>query len=462
MSAREVIIVGGGIAGIAAAIRLSEQGVRATVVETRTKLGGRATSFEDSRTGRWIDNCQHVAMGCCTNYLDLCARLGVSDQLSWTDATWWIEEGGRTSIIRPGALPAPAHFARAFASASFLTLGEKRAIARAMSAALRTDRDAHAERSFGQWLDDQRQPPGAIEKFWTPVVVSACNLEVHRVAASSALHVFQEGFLSHRAASRIAVSKVPLLRLYDRAESVITAAGGRILLRTSAQRIAEHSVTLADGSTLKADRVICAIPLDRAARFVDETVRARDDRFAAASHLTPSPILGVHLSFDRAVMETPHAVLVGRPTQWLFRKDGAGTRIHAVISAADAWVGLEEQEIVDRVVADLRACYPRAERATLTESRAVKEKLATFAPTPEFERVRPGTTGASDLILAGDFIRTGWPATMEGAARSGYMAAAAATGQNTDAMLVPPLRPRVVARMVGKRAFAPQMKTPRG
>lgn len=462
MSARSAIIVGGGIAGIATALRLSERGVKTTLVETRTKLGGRATSFEDSRSGRWIDNCQHVAMGCCTNYLDLCERLGVTDQLSWTSATWWVEEGGRTSVIRPGALPAPAHFARAFASAAFLTLGEKRAIGRAMSAALRTDRGQYAGRTFGQWLEDQHQPPGATEKFWLPVVVSACNLDVGRVDAAAALHVFQEGFLSHKSASAIAVSKVPLLRLYDRAEKAITAAGGTLMLRASAQRIAEQSVKLANGAELSADTVICAIPLDRAARFIDPEIRARDNRLEAATHLEHSPIIGVHLSFDRAVMETPHAVLVSRPTQWLFRKDGAGTRIHAVISAADAWVGLGEQEIVDRVLADIRACYPRAERASISEARVVKEKLATFAATPEFERVRPATTGDSALVLAGDYVRTGWPATMEGAARSGYMAAASVLGLTPEELLVPPLRPRVVARIVGKRAFAPQMKTPRG
>ncbi|MCB9843775.1 MAG: FAD-dependent oxidoreductase [Phycisphaeraceae bacterium] len=462
MTERSVIVVGGGVAGIAAALRLSERGARVTLIETRTKLGGRATSFEDSRSGRWIDNCQHVAMGCCTNYLDLCDRLGVSDQLTWTDTTWWVEEGGRTSTIRPGVLPAPAHFARAFASASFLTLGEKRAIAGAMHAALRTDRESQTDETFAQWLAAHNQPAGAVAKFWEPVVVSACNLDCGRVSAASALHVFQEGFLSHKSASRIAVSKVPLLRLYDKAETVIASAGGTILLRTSVSRVGEGSVTLADGTELHADRVICAIPLDRAARFVDGEIRQRDDRLrAAAAHLTHSPIIGVHLAFDRAVMETPHAVLVGRETQWLFRKDGAGTRIHAVISAADAWVSLPEDEIVDRVMRDIRACYPRAERASISEARAVKEKLATFGATTEFERVRPATTGDSELILAGDFVQTGWPATMEGAARSGYMAAAAALGMETDAMLVPPLRPRVVARMIGKRAFRPQMRTPR-
>lgn len=462
MNAESAIIVGGGIAGIAAALRLSERGVRVTLLETRTKLGGRATSFEDARSGRWIDNCQHVAMGCCTNYLDLCNRLGVADQLAWTDATWWVEDGGRTSVIRPGALPAPAHFARAFASAAFLTIGEKRAIARAMHAALKTDRELYADRTFTQWLDDQRQPKGAVEKFWEPVIISACNLESARVCAATALHVFQEGFLSHRAASRIAVSRVPLLRLYDRAEKAIAAAGGTIMLRCSAARIGERSVTLADGAELRADRVICAIPLDRAARFVDPELQQRDDRVRiAAAHLTHAPIIGVHLVFDRAVMETPHAVLVGKETQWLFRKDGAGTRIHAVISGADKWVTLSEEDIVERVLGDIRACYPRAERATISESRAVKEKLATYAATPEFELARPSTTGQSELILAGDYVRTGWPATMEGAARSGYMAAAGVLGMDTEAMLVPPLRPRVVARVIGKRAFAPQMKTPR-
>ncbi|MBL8747292.1 MAG: FAD-dependent oxidoreductase, partial [Phycisphaerae bacterium] len=192
---RTTIIVGGGIAGIAAALRLAEAGVSVTLLETRKKLGGRATSFHDARTGLTIDNCQHVAMGCCTNYLDLCDRLGVRGRLRWLRETFWIEAGGRTSALRPGLLPAPAHYASSFLGVRFLTASEKLHAARAMHAALREDRRAWTHAVFSDWLASQEQPRSLIDKFWSPIIISACNLPPERACAATALHVFQEGFL---------------------------------------------------------------------------------------------------------------------------------------------------------------------------------------------------------------------------------------------------------------------------
>ncbi len=435
----KVVIVGGGIAGIAAAIRLAEAGVRVVLLETRRKLGGRATSFNDVRTGEVIDNCQHVAMGCCTNYIDLCRRLGVLDKIEWRREVHWVEAGGRTSTIRPGLLPAPGHFTGSFLGVKFLTLAEKAALARAMVAIIATDRGLHRARTFGDWLREHHQPAGVVEKFWSPVVVSACNLDVDRVCAATALHVFQEGFLAHRDAATVGVSRVPLLELYDRAEEVIASSGGELRLGQSVQSVRERAVVTVDGQTLGADAVILAVPPERAARLIDPAVAARDDRFARLGEITHSPILGVHMTFDRPVLPLHSAVLVSRPTQWVFRKDSEGRKLHAVISAADDWVALTEDEITRRVVADLVACFPDARDAAVVSSRPVKEKLATFAATPEIEAIRPATVGESRILLAGDYVQTGWPATMEGAARSGYMAAAAAMGRRADDGLIDPL-----------------------
>ena len=211
MTSPEVIVVGGGLAGLSCALRLAVEGTRVLVLETRKRLGGRATSFTDPRTGETLDNCQHVAMGCCASYLEFCARLGVDDKLRWTDTLHFVEESGRESVIRPGMLPAPLHTGGSFLAAHFLTPTEKRAIGSAMLAALRTDRNAWRDRAFGEWLTAQGQSAGAVEKFWAPVVVSACNLRVGRVAASSALQVFQEGFLVNSGASRVALAAVPLV-----------------------------------------------------------------------------------------------------------------------------------------------------------------------------------------------------------------------------------------------------------
>jgi hydroxysqualene dehydroxylase len=449
----DVLIVGGGLAGLAAGLRLTDAGVRVTILETRKKLGGRATSFKDTRSGEWLDNCQHVVLGCCTNYLDLLARLGAADKITWHRRQFWIEPGGRTSVIEPGPLPAPAHFTGSMLRAGFLSFAEIAMIGRACSRILRVDRRAHAGETFGAFLAASGQSKRVIDRFWAPVVVSACNLGVERVAASSALHVFQEGFLAHAHAADIGVPAVPLLDLYERAESLIAAGGGTVELGAGAERVTEQSVLTTDGRSFTADRVILAVPVERVNRLVDDDLRRRDPRFAPLDRFEHSPILGVHCTFDRPVMgDLPHAVLVDRPTQWLFRKDAEGRKVHAVISAADAWLELAEPEIGQRVLEDVRLCLPGAEKASLVAVRAVKEKLATFAPTPGVEAIRPPAVGSSRLILAGDYTQTGWPATMEGATRSGYTAAAAVLGAKPEVTLRPPLPISRLAATLGLRA----------
>jgi len=445
---RTAIIVGGGIAGIACALRLAEHGVRVTLLETRRKLGGRATSFVDPRSGEWIDNCQHVVMGCCTNYLDLCRRLGVAERLEWHDEIYWVEAGGRMSLMKPGSLPAPAHFAGSLMRARFLGARDKQAITECMFDMLRCDRAEYSGITMGEWLRARNQTQGAIEKFWSPVIVSACNLGVDRVAASVAIHVFQEGFLASRGSARMGVSRVPLLHLYDQAEDSIRRTGGELRLGCGVERLDAGGVVTTAGERVEAEAVVCAVPGERARRMVDEATIRCDARFSALDSMEHSPIVGVHLVFDRPVLGVHSAVLVGRETQWVFRKDREGTRVHAVISAADELARREESDIVARVLSDLRACFRGARDARLTSFRAVKEKLATFAATPRFEAVRPATTGASGIHLAGDYVRTGWPATMEGAARSGYMAAAAVLRLEEKALLKPGLPCGRLARAV--------------
>ncbi|MBX3402118.1 MAG: hydroxysqualene dehydroxylase HpnE [Phycisphaeraceae bacterium] len=454
-AASNVLVVGGGIAGLAAAVRLAESGARVTLLETRQKLGGRATSFKDVRSGQVLDNCQHVVLGCCTNYLDLLARLGAAEKVRWHDAQYWADGGTALqsdaravptmSIIRPGPLPAPAHFGVSMLRAPLLSLRESSAIGRCCMAILRTDRAAWQSHTFGEFLRGHGQSERVVRRFWEPVVVSACNLAIDRVAASVALHVFQEGFLANREAARIGVPSVPLVELYERAEAIVSDAGGRVELGAGVERLDARSAMTTDGRRFEADAVVCAVPVERVNRLVGEADRTRDARFAPLDRFTHSPILGVHLEFDRNVLGTmPHCVLVERPTQWLFRKNDAGTYVHAVISAADDWVALDEREIGERVLADMHACLPDSRAARLVRVRAVKEKLATFAPTPESEGIRPCAVGPSGIILAGDYTDTGWPATMEGAARSGYTAAAAALQRDGQAFIVPS---RPVARL---------------
>jgi len=433
LSQKHVIVVGGGVAGIAASVRLARDGVRVTLIEAKRRLGGRATSFTDAPTGAILDNCQHVVLGCCTRYLELCELLGVSHQLEWTKSQYWVECGGdspgRISVLEPGGLPAPLHFAGSFLNAAFLTAAEKLAISACMARIKLADRDDWRGRTFGDFLRACGQPMGAVAKFWEPIIVSACNLASESVCAAPALKVFQDGFLASAQAANMGVPRVPLVSLYDETAQILTESGGHLKLGCSVAHVSPGEVTLASGERVGCDAVICALPMERACDIVaDERLRP-DQRLAAIrAGLAYSAIIGVHLVFDRQILEIPHAVLVGAATQWVFRKEGG--RILAVISGAGELCDLPAEQLLDMVEADVRRAFPREARdAKRLWGRVVKERRATFAPTPEFERarthVRPCDTG---VVLAGDYTDTGWPATMEGAALSGFEAARLVAG----------------------------------
>ena len=438
---RRIAILGGGLAGMAAALRVAEAGEVPVLVETRQKLGGRATSFRDPRTGDILDNCQHVVMGCCTNLLDFYEKVGVTELIEWHTETWWANPPHEPDRMRPGLLPPPAHFQGSFARMRFLDRPLKKAIARAMIAMIRMGfqgRSAWSDRTFKDFLLEQKQPEEAIRLFWEVVVISACNLGVDQVGASFAIQVFQEGFLGHRFGSAVGLATVPLSELYDPVEALLQEVGGELLLRTSVRGISYDGrrisgVVTSDG-LIDAAAVISAVPFDRLAKLCSEPLRQADRRLADLESLEVSPILGVHLFFETEVMTLPHLVLPGRGTHWFFNKgtDASGQQhLHAVISGADDWMDLDEATIVARVLEDLRWAQPRARGLEPIGHRSVKEKRATFRAVPGVDRIRPAVEpgiGVPNLFLAGDWCRSGWPATMEGAVRSGYAAAAAAVG----------------------------------
>lgn len=459
----DVVVIGGGIAGIAAALRLAESGRRPVVIETRRKLGGRATSFVDPRTGEMLDNCQHVAMGCCTNLLDLYRRLGVLERMQWHPTTFWANPPHEPDRMEPGWLPAPGQFTGAFLRMRFIGLADKIGIARAMWSLLRmglAGRERWRGRVFGDFLRETGQTANAVERFWEPVVVSACNIPSDRVDAPFAMQVFQEGFLGHRWASAMGLSAVPLLELYDPAEALLAKVGGQLRLGVSAQSIAfdGRRVTgvVTDEGFVEGAAVVSAVPFDRLSKLCSDTLKSADRRLQRLDEIGVSPIVGVHLRYPTRVLETPHLVLPARATQWLFDKgvDARGRQhVHAVISGAEAWMDLPEAEIARRVHADVQWACPRAAGLEPEEVRSVKERRATFAAVPGFAALRPGPRpdprgGVDNLFLAGDWCDTGWPATMEGAVRSGYAAAAAITGVGG---VEPDLPIETFARLVGLR-----------
>ena len=443
------LVLGGGLSGIAAAVRLAQHGVRVTLIETSRRLGGRATSHEDPATGQILDNCQHVVMGCCTALLDLYRSLGVDQYVEWHSRLHFFDKRGRHDVLEGNVfLPAPLHLSPSMLRMRTLTLAERLAVSRAMLTMLRMGSAGRMElegMTFTQWLAEHHQPRGAIDKFWAVVVVSALNQHPDRASAAAAIHVFQDGFLAHEDAYLMGTAAVPLRMLYDPAVPRIEAAGGRVMLGSSVRRLLFDGarvtgVELSDGATLAADWYISALPFDRLEKVADDPLRTADSRFRGIEHFTHSPILGIHLWFDRPVVDWPHMIFVDSPLQWVFKKVESQTSkterhrppnqyLHCVISAADEWIDKPHEQILTMAVRELAQYAPAVAGATLQRGKVIKEKRATFSPVPGIEAHRPSTAGAvKNLLLAGDWTATGWPATMEGAVRSGYAAAAIAGG----------------------------------
>jgi len=419
-----VCVVGGGLAGLAAAAALGEAGFDVDVYEARPFLGGRATSYpapggapgagEEEET---IDNCQHILLGCCVNLIDFYRRLGVEGKVRFWREFTFLEPGGRASKMRATGLPAPLHFSGSFLTMPCFEWSDRVAIGRAMLALMREAgrRDLDSI-TMAEWLAGQRQTPRAMERFWRQVLVSAINEELDRMAASHGFQVFRLGFLAGGEWSAMGVPAAPLAELYG--ESA-WARLPQVRIHTRAQvESVMGGVTLAGGERREADAVVLAVPWERAAGIAPHI--GLD--FTGWEH---SPITGIHLWFDRAVTALPHATLLDRTMQWMFNKR-EGRHIQLVVSASRGLTEMGKNEVVELALRELAEFLPEVGRARLERSHVVKEMRATFSAMPGLEARRPAAeTRDERLFLAGDWTRSGWPATMEGAVRSGYLAAEA-------------------------------------
>jgi squalene-associated FAD-dependent desaturase len=449
-----VIIIGGGLAGMAAAVALESAGVGVTLLESRRSLGGRAGSFEDPQTGEQLDNCQHVLLGCCTNLLDFYDRLGVRNLIRFEPTIHFRDAKGRYDLYGTNGFPAPTHLSASFMLFGVLTWSERIAYSRAMLAMLRMGRSGRAALenvSFGQWLDEHHQPASLIDKLYDPILVGALNEQVRSASAMYAIQVFQDAMLAHADGYQLGLPACPLSRLYEKLPCQDVRLGVRVSeLCFDGNRIS--GVKLADGEMLAADAVVLATNHHSVQRWVDPLM---DSRIGPLAQLEDVPILGVHMWFDRAVMKDSHAALLGGPLQWLFRKDEDGCVLHGVISAARDWVGRSKEESLRLFEEQVRATLPEAKEAKLVRGVIVIEKRATFSPGPGVERLRPSqaaSDGVENVFLAGDYTRTGWPATMEGAVRSGYLAAEALAARicgTNSRFLVADLPAQWPARLLG-------------
>ena len=460
-------IVGGGVAGLAAGCALADSGFRVTLFERRPFVGGRASSYEHPGTGETVDNCQHVLLGCCTNLLDFYRRIGVAEKIQWFDRLTFIEPGGRRSQIGPSRLPAPFHTSPSFLRASSLSWVDKIAISRGMLA-LMGSLPPDSSKSFADWLQEHRQTPGAIDRFWKVVLVSAINEDLDRISVRYGAQVFRESFLKSVEAGKMGVPTVPLSDLYGEATSYLERRNGQVRLRTSVDGLftSQDSVVLQSaGETERFDFVVLAVPHNAVGKLLPSQngsgeasahLRARIER------LESSPITGIHLWFDREITELPHAVLLDRTIQWMFQKSKLQPQRHApqqvssyvelVVSSSKYLVTMARQEIVDLALRELPEFFPATREATLLKATVVKEVHATYSAQPGSDTYRPQSrTVWPRLFLAGDWTASGWPATMEGAVRSGYRAAeeliAEAGGRSR--ILIPDLKPSGVMRLFG-------------
>jgi squalene-associated FAD-dependent desaturase len=493
-----VAVAGGGLAGLAAACALADSGFRVTLFEKRPFLGGRASSYEHPGTGEVVDNCQHVLFRVCTNLIEFYQRIGVADQIRWYDQMNFIEPGGRTSVMKSSLLPAPLHTAPSFFAFPFLTIADKLAISRAL-APLTLTRQRDTGESFQQWLDRHGQTRNAVARFWNPILVSALSEDLDRISVSSAAQVVRESMKS-TAARHMGVPTVPLTDLYNAAGDYVRARGGtlhfrypvegftaeptqvRLQLRQQKEsRQDEASPLLADAAKGEFgifDYMVLALPFDALDRVLPDTSESAPLR-EQLGHFENSPITGIHLWFDRPISDLDHAVLLDRTIQWMFHKSrlqpmrfeksspepssaasdnsaqtpasAAGSYIELVVSSSKSLIDKSRAEIVELVLKEVREFFPAARSANLVKSTVIKEVNATYSPRPGIDAHRPvATTAWPRVFLAGDWTATGWPATMEGAVRSGYLAAEAlaqAAGDKQARFLDPDLSPSGLMRL---------------
>ncbi|MBP3958230.1 hydroxysqualene dehydroxylase HpnE [Gemmata sp. G18] len=433
MATASAVVVGGGLAGLAAAVGLAGQGVRVTVLESRGRLGGRAGSFTDPTTGQMVDACQHVSMGCCTNLAHFLRTAGVDHLLAPQPKLYFVTPDRRTSVFKADPWPAPFHLGRALMGAHYLTPLDKLRVGYGLVRMLAEHPDA--DPPLLPWLKAHRQNARTIERFWAIVLTSALNETVDRVGLKYARKVFRDGFVRHRDGFTVHVPTVPLGRLYgDELRAWLSAHNVEVRENAGVKRLAMgekglRGVELRDGSTLSADWYVLAVPFDRVIDVLPEELVAREPYFANVKNLTASPITSVHLWFDRPVMKLPHAVLIDCLGQWVFDRGEVAPGefyLQVVVSAARDLKGLGRDEIQRRIVDELARVFPPVGLAKLLRAKVVTEHTATFSAVPGIDQWRPvQASPVANLAVAGDWTATGWPATMEGAVRSGYLAAEA-------------------------------------
>jgi len=470
-----VIVIGGGLAGLAASVALAEAGWRVRLFEQRPFLGGRAASYV-LPDGEHVDNCQHVTFGCCTNLEDFYRRVGSAGKIKFFDRMILLDPQGRRGEMHAGILPAPFHMTGSFLTFSPLALKDKLGIARAFYSILQSgghppDVEEPGGISMLEWLRRHKQTPAAISRFWRVVLVSALSEELDRIDARYGIDVFWKAVLSNKTGYRMGVPAVALGDLYEGCRAAIEQKGGEVVFRSPLRGLRIENAKLIaalfdEGREETADAYVLALPHHVLSELLPESVKRTDTALGNLDKIIDAPITGVHFWFDRQVMTEPFISLLDTTTQWIFNKtalyagaNGAspardkGQYLQLVISASYDLLQKPRQEIIDLCLKEVRHALPAARDANLLKATVIKEAAATFSPQPGVDRWRPiQRTSIGGLFLAGDWTATGWPATMEGAVRSGYLAAEAVLrlAGTPQKFLQPDLKPDGLAGLWAK------------
>jgi zeta-carotene desaturase len=466
---RSVAVIGGGVAGMSAACALAEAGLHVELIERRGYLGGRASSYLHPGVGEVIDNCQHVIFACCTNILGFYRRIGAADKMHWTNEMTMIEPGGRRSRLGPFELgpirlPSPLHCAPSFLSAKALTTSDKLALARAMRAMMRPEAMQDTGETLGDWLRRHKQTEGAMNRFWRLVIASALNADIDSIAVPYATKIIREGFLNSLSGGCMGMSRVPLSNLYTGVKPFLAEHGGSVQLNAHVEGAAwdeesnEWTIRTRTGQ-MRSDYVVLALPFEATQKLLPQLPPVPGAEMLAGQIEKHAhwPICSVHLWFDREITDLDHAVLLDREVHWMYNQSRlqtgcGGHYIELVISASRSFAERSREQAIALALAELAEFFPRVNEAKLEKFAFVKEMRATFGVPPGIDAARPHAVSPwPNLFLAGDWMATGWPSTMESAARSGHLAAEAVCASIGEprTILDPDLKPQGLMSLIG-------------
>ena len=450
------MVLGGGVAGIATAVYLLDRGYRVVLLEARGFLGGRSFSFTDKEREVAVDNGQHVIIKGCSQYLDLLQRLGAVDrwylqprlQLSILDSR------GNSGSLSSSRLPPPFHLAPSFFRYSHLGFRDKFRVALALARAKFTDRHRpYLEQiTFKEWLDRQGQTERAVQNFWNLLLMPTLNDQVQDVSANLGLMIVQEGVLAGSHSADLGYAQDGLLEAFgEPAREYLASQGVRLILGSPIHRLMMKSgevraVELSSGETWSGQIFVSALPFDALLRVLPQEALEMP-YFQRLTGLESSPIVNVHLWYDREVMTQDFCAFVDSPLQWVFNKSriyarsglgpkksgaayrrGSNSGQYICISLSAAWQDIDQprEALAERFIDEMAQVFPEAKKSRVERAVVVKQRQATFRCLPGANNLRPASpTPYSNLFLAGEWTNTGWPSTMESAARSGYNAAQA-------------------------------------